>query len=66
MELPRILFKNKWYTFDYRLSELRVTTKKGIRSINLNNTELELLDYAIKNKDKHLILSNMKDLEYKL
>ena len=66
MELPRILYNGKWYIFDYRLSELRTTTKTGIRSINLNNSELELLDYALKIKDKDLIMSNMKELKYKL
>ena len=66
MELPKIWYKGKLYIFDYRLSELRTAAKKGIRSINLNNTELELLDYAIKNKDKSLILNNMKELNYKI
>jgi len=66
-KLPTIKFKNKEYIYDYRLSELRTAGEKSpIKFIALNNTENELLDYAIKNQDKSLIKINMKDLEWKL
>jgi len=66
LELPKIHFKNKTYVFDYKLNELRIITNKGLKSINLNNQELELLAYAIDNNNVRLIRLNMLDLEYKL
>lgn len=63
-QLPTIKHKKKKYFFDYRLQELREINT--LRSIFLNNTELELLSYAIEKNSLRLIKLNMLELEYKL
>jgi hypothetical protein len=64
-ELPTILFEGRKYTFDYRLSELRTITKRGLASINLNTQENELLAFAIDKRDPKLIRANMMELKWK-
>lgn len=63
--LPTIKWKNRVWTFDYRLQELRSITKKGIKTVFLNTTEVELLDHAIKSGDEWLVKCNMRELDYK-
>lgn len=65
-KLPEIKYKGKTYTYDYRLHQLRIKTRRGLRFINLNVQENELLNYAIENNNRSLILANMRDLEWKL
>jgi hypothetical protein len=65
-ELPKINWKGKTYTFDYRLNELRTIGKKGIEFIALNNMETELLNFAIHSRDPSLVKANMRDLDWKL
>ena len=65
-KLPKIPWKGKIYTFDYRLSELRqIQQGKYPRFIHLNNIENERLQYAIETHNKSLIYSNMRNLEWK-
>jgi len=64
IQLPIITFKGISYFFDYRLHEIR--NMKTACSIFLNDTELELLNYAIQKKDPVLIKINMDSLKYKL
>jgi hypothetical protein len=66
IELPVINFKGHVLTYDYRLSQLREVTERGMRFINLNVQENELLDYAIKMRCRGLINANLKDLEWKI
>lgn len=69
--LPIIKYKSKKYIFDYRLMELRTTsilfkklgaTKGAIRFIRLRTSERDVLEYAIKHKDRKLINQTMRDL----
>jgi hypothetical protein len=65
-ELPTITYKGKKYTYDAKLSELRLMTKEGLKFINLNPQENELISYAFDNKDEELLIINMEELKYKL
>ena len=58
--LPIIDFKNKSYVFDKRLKQLRELN--GLFFIDLDNNQIELLEYAINSKDKKLIKINMSEL----
>lgn len=64
-KLPTIEHKGKTYTFDERLSELRLVEGERIEFIRLTNMEAELLNYAVSRKNKMLIKVNMKELEGK-
>jgi len=64
-QLPTIRWKNRVYTFDYRLQELRSITKKGMKTVTLNRTETELLQFALNMNSKTIIRSIMHDLNYK-
>lgn len=59
-KLPLINFKNKTYVFDKRLKELRLLD--GLFFLDLNNNQIELLEYAINTNDKKLIKINMVDI----
>jgi hypothetical protein len=62
-KLPTIRYKNRTFTFDYRLSELRtIRGKHGLLSMSLCQTEKDMLDYAIKHKNKNLIKELMKEI----
>jgi hypothetical protein len=64
-ELPTIKWRNRVWTFDYRLQELRSVSDNGMKTVTLNNSETELLDYALKVGNRNLIRCNMHDLQYK-
>ena len=65
-ELPRITWRNKKFTFDYRLRELREIKGKKIDFINLTNQEAELLNFALEKRNIKLINTNMNELSWKL
>ena len=65
MKLPTIKFKNRTYTFDYRLKQIRLSRcLKGhaIFFIDMTEQQAELLNYAVQQKDKKLIETNMEDI----
>ena len=65
-ELPRITWRNKEFTFDYRLNELREIKDDKIRFITLTNQETELLNFALEKRNIRLINTNMNELSWKL
>ena len=57
--LPNFEFEGNIYTLDSRLKEIRT---RAFISIPLSDSQLELLEFAVKSKSKKLIKANMKEL----
>jgi len=61
-ELPKVKYKDRIFVFDYNLSELREVKDNSIWFIKLNHNQRDLLDYAIRKKNKKLIEINLREI----